>query len=103
MIRPTARSFTRSKVKQEPNAAPSSRPPIRGTLIVVAPRLHSGGVGDYAEDFISAASQCFTHFREVRTDGPGRVGIVDLIRDRRRLLQAVSESKENGAVVIHYE
>jgi hypothetical protein len=77
--------------------------PIPATLILVAPRVGSGGVGDYAEEFIAAAVPNFAAFREIRTAGPGNVGVLDVLRDRRRLSRAVQESLPAGQVVVHYE
>lgn len=82
---------------------PSSRVKIPATLIVVAPRVNSGGVGDYSEDFISEVSQGFDNFHQIRTGGPGQVGILDLIRDRFRLSQLLKKSKLQGPVVLHFE
>lgn len=77
--------------------------PIPATLILVAPRISSGGVGDYAEEFIAAAVPNFSAFREIRTAGPGNVGLLDVFRDRRRLSVAVKESLAAGRVVVHFE
>lgn len=76
---------------------------IPATLILVAPRVGSGGVGDYAEEFIAAAVPNFSAFREIRTEGPGNVGLRDVLRDRRRLSKAVKESLAAGRVVVHFE
>ncbi len=65
--------------------------------------MSSGGVGDYAEEFISAAVPNFSAFREIRTAGPGYVGLRDVFRDRRRLSKAVKESLAAGRVVVHFE
>lgn len=69
----------------------------------MAPRVSSGGVGDYAEEFIAAAVPNFSAFREIRTAGPGNVGLLDVFRDRRRLSVAVKESLAAGRVVVHFE
>jgi polysaccharide biosynthesis protein PslF len=76
---------------------------IPATLILVAPRAGSGGVGDYAEEFIGAAVPNFSSFREIRTAGPGNVGVLDLIGDRIRLRREIRESLAAGPVVVHFE
>lgn len=77
--------------------------PFPATLVLVAPRLGSGGVGDYADELMAEARPLFANFREIRTGGPGEASLRDLIRDRWRLAQAVKESERKGPVVIHYE
>jgi polysaccharide biosynthesis protein PslF len=76
---------------------------IPATLILVAPRASSGGVGDYAEEFIAAAVPNFSSFREIRTSGPDKVGLLDVIRDRIRLSREIKESLASGPVVVHFE
>jgi PST family polysaccharide transporter len=94
---------TRSNVTQPQAAQPGGTHQIPATLVVVAPRVGSGGVGDYAEELIAEAAPLFANFREVRTGGPGQAGLRDLIRDRLRLSQVVRESEGQGPVVIHFE
>lgn len=76
---------------------------IPATLIVVAPRVGTGGVGDYAEEFIAATSPLFWNFREVRTGGPDEVRLRDVLGDRRRLSRLISESERRGPVLVHFE
>lgn len=76
---------------------------IPATLILVAPRASSGGVGDYAEEFIAAAVPNFSSFRQIRTAGPGNVGLLDVFRDRKRLAGEIRESLAAGPVVVHFE
>jgi hypothetical protein len=60
-------------------------------------------VGDYAEEFIAAAGHNYSSLREIRTEGPGNVSLLDLFRDRRRLSRAIRESLASGPVVVHFE
>lgn len=76
---------------------------LSGTLILVAPKVNSGGVGDYAEDFASEVSKTFSEYGEVRTGGPGQVGVIDLIRYRKSLSRLLKESRRKGPVVVHFE
>ena len=88
----------------ESDAVPLSKTsPIPATLILVAPRASSGGVGDYAEEFIAAAVPLFSSFREIRTAGPDNVGLLDLFRDRIRLSREIRKSLVTGPVVVHFE
>ena len=79
------------------------RPQIPASLILVAPRVNSGGVGDYAEDFIAAAIPYFPRFREIRTGGPGDVRLLDLFRYRAQLATEIEKAALEGAVVVHFE
>lgn len=81
----------------------SSNSTIPATLILVAPRAGSGGVGDYAQEFISAAVPLFSSFREIRTGGPGHVGLRDLVRNRMKLAKEIKEALAAGPAVIHFE
>lgn len=76
---------------------------IPATLILVAPRAGSGGVGDYAEEFIAAATPNFAGFREIRTAGPGNVGLLDVWRDRQKLSREIRQCLAAGPVVVHFE
>jgi len=76
---------------------------IPAALILVAPRVNSGGVGDYAEELVAAAVPYFSCFREVRTGGPGDVGIMGLLRHRRQLAADINKAASEGPVVVHFE
>jgi glycosyltransferase involved in cell wall biosynthesis len=76
---------------------------IPATLILVAPRANSGGVGDYAEEFVTAAVAHFSSFCEIRTAGPGTVGLIDLFRYRTALSAAIAKAEMDGPVVVHFE
>lgn len=76
---------------------------IPASLILVAPRVSSGGVGDYAQELIAAAIPSFSGFREIRTGGPGDVGIIDLVRHRAQLAAGISKAASEGPVVVHFE
>lgn len=82
--------------------SPNERP-LAATLILVAPMVNSGGVGDYAEDFSAEILPRFASFRQIRTGGPGEVGLIDIVRDRVRLLRFVKEARRKGPVVLHFE
>lgn len=60
-------------------------------------------MGDYAEEFIAAAVPAFSSYREIRTAGPGRVGVLDVVRDRKRLSREIRECLAAGPVVVHFE
>lgn len=89
-----------SRSEESTTADPSQIP---ASLILVAPRANSGGVGDYAQELIAAAIPSFSSFREIRTGGPGDVGIIDLIRHRAELAKQIRKAAVGGPVVVHFE
>lgn len=96
-------SKTRRNVSNSDEMPVSNSFRIPATLILVAPRAGSGGVGDYAEEFVAAAVPRFTAFREIRTAGPDHVGLLDVLRDRRRLSREIRKFRAAGPVVVHFE
>ncbi|UKA71151.1 glycosyltransferase family 4 protein [Arthrobacter sp. FW306-06-A] len=84
-------------------AATSDPKLIPASLILVAPRVNSGGVGDYAQELIAAAIPSFCCFREIRTGGPGDAGILDLVRYRAQLAEVIDKAASDGPVVVHFE
>lgn len=104
MTPPTGRYFTRVTVISTQDDTNHDLEQIPATLVVVAPRANSGGVGDYAEDFVSEAAKGFQSFHEIRTGGPGQVGILDLVKDRLRLKRVLKQARGDGRpVVLHFE
>lgn len=69
--------------------------------VFVAPADGQGGVGDYSEDFIQSASRLFRSSVQIRTAGPGKVGIRDLRRYKSALRQALKDSGPRP--VVHFE
>ncbi|MDQ0827974.1 glycosyltransferase involved in cell wall biosynthesis [Arthrobacter sp. B2I5] len=76
---------------------------VRASLILVAPSVNSGGVGDYTQELFAAIVPSFSSFREIRTGGPGDVGVFELLGHRAQLATAIREAVRRGPVVVHFE
>jgi glycosyltransferase involved in cell wall biosynthesis len=64
------------------------------TLIYISPAVGTGGVGDYADDFIAALESEFSRVVHVQTGGPGRDSIRS-IRSARASVREIIRSSEN--------
>lgn len=71
------------------------------TLVYVAPRAGTSGVGDYADDLLELARGRFGTVVEVRHGGAGEDSVRDVLRSRRAIRRAVREAA--GPVVLHSE
>ncbi len=68
-------------------------------LIYLAPAAGTSGVGDYADDFLSAIRPHFGTVVEIRHGGPGDDGVADCVRIRRELRAALKEPGWTGTIV----
>ncbi|GAA2070719.1 glycosyltransferase [Williamsia deligens] len=78
-----------------------SEPLQRARLVVVAPRVGVGGVGDYSQDVIDAVAPFVGEVVEHRTGMPGEDTVADLRRLRTEVARSVEEAP--GPVVVHTE
>lgn len=70
-------------------------------LIYIAPRLGIGGVGDYAEDVVTAVRPHFADVVEYRHSGPGSDSVADLREHSRAIRELVAQAP--GPVIVHAE
>lgn len=73
---------------------------LRGhRLIYVAPLAGSGGVGDYADDFVDAVRPHFGFVQEYRHAGPGGDSVLDLIKHHRAIRKLVKSDPKTPTIV----
>ena len=76
-------------------------PLARARLVVVAPRMGVGGVGDYSQDVIDAVRPHVGELVEHRTGMPGADSVADLRRQSAAIAETVADAP--GPVLVHTE
>ena len=72
------------------------------TLLYLAPRGGTSGVGDHADDFVAAVAPHLGEVVELRHGPPREDGVRDVLRVRRALRAALAE-RRGRTVIVHAE
>jgi len=72
------------------------------TLLYLAPRGGTSGVGDHADDFVAAVAPHLGEVVELRHGPPREDGVTDVLRVRRALRAALNERRDR-TVIVHAE